>query len=200
MSRRAAAGLAVAVVLGGSAVLDGCARRATYVWADKYDAPAPPPEPYRLQPGDKLNLLVWNQAQLSGPVIVRVDGSAGIPLLGDIALAGLTPAEASAELARRLDGIIVDPRVTVTVAEMRASTVTVIGEVRQPGVIALQPGDGVLQVLARAGGVTAYASHDGVYVLRPKGVRVRFDLERLTRDGGAAARFRLAPGDVVVVE
>ncbi len=195
MSRRTAAALAVVAVLVG-----GCARRTPYVWAESYNEPAPAPEPYRLQPGDKLNLLVWNQTQLSGPVIVRADGSAGIPLLGDVALAGLTPAEASADLTRRLDGIIVDPRVTVTVAEPRVPTVTVMGEVRQPGVIALQPGDGVLQVLARAGGVTAYASHDGVYVLRPKGARVRFDLDRLTRDGGAAARFRLGAGDVIVVE
>lgn len=175
---------------------------APYVWVDAYEPPLAAPEPYRLQPGDKLNILVWNQAQLSGPVTIRPDGSGGVPLVGDVALAGLTPADAAEQIARRLVGLVVDPNVTITVAESRAAIVTVMGEVKTPGVQAIQPGDGLLQVLARSGGVTDFASHTGVYILRSEGgrnVRIRFDLDKMTR-GQASLSFLMRNGDVIVVE
>jgi polysaccharide export outer membrane protein len=176
-----------------------CAPSAPYVWVDSYTPAFRAPEPYRVQPGDKLSVMVWNQPQLSGSVVVRLDGSASLPLVGDVALAGLTPADAAASVATRLKGLIVDPNVTINVAEPRTPTVTVMGEVRTPGVVPLQPGEGVLQVLARAGGTTPFASRTGVYVVRPGGVRIRFDLERM-KQGGGAFSFQLTPGDVVMVE
>lgn len=177
----------------------GCTPTAPYVWADAYKPPFRAPEPYRVQPGDELTLLVWNQAQLSGPVVVRLDGSASLPLVGDVALAGLTPSDAAAAVAARLKGLVVDPNVTINVAKPRVPTVTVLGEVKTPGVVPLQPGDGILQVLARAGGTTPFASRDGIYVLRAEGVRIRFDIDRLRRGSGAFS-FTLNPGDVLMVE
>jgi polysaccharide biosynthesis/export protein len=81
----------------------------------------------------------------------------------------------------------------------------VLGEVKGPGMKDLEPGSGVLQALALAGGFTDYAQLDGIYVLRrqpesPAPQRIRFDYEAVSRTQGKGASFVLHTGDVVVVE
>jgi len=84
-------------------------------------------------------------------------------------------------------------------------SVSVLGEVARPGAYAPEPGAGVLQVLAMAGGLNAFAHEDRVFVLRkidPEAVptRIRFDYPTLARAEGRASAFTLRTGDVVVVE
>lgn len=80
--------------------------------------------------------------------------------------------------------------------------ISVLGEVARPGVFSLEPGAGVLEALASAGGATEFADRGRIFVLRRRGerppLRIRFSWARLAEGGGAA--FALADGDVVMVE
>ena len=160
------------------------------------------PAPYRIQVGDLIDVLVWSQAKLSTQVRVRPDGRVTLPLLGDVAVRGLTPEGAARELVRRLDGLVVDPQVTVGMAATREQTYSVVGEVRSPGTFPLRDGDGVLHAIAGAGGMGDFATDDAIFVLRREAQppRIRFRYAALTGGAGKAREFRLRDGDIVVVE
>jgi protein involved in polysaccharide export with SLBB domain len=80
--------------------------------------------------------------------------------------------------------------------------VSVLGAVVKPGVQVLEPGAGVAQALAAAGGLNLFAHKDRIFVMRtgPPVTRIHFTYEALTRTTGKAFLFRLHSGDVVVVD
>lgn len=181
--------------------LAGCGPK-TYVWASELPQTRQQPETYAIRPGDRLAILVWNQPQLSGPVRVRSDGVATVPLVGDLAVAGLTAPDAAAQIKRRLSGLVVEPNVTVTVDEAQAVVVSVVGEVRMPGAFPTTQSETVLHLIARAGGLTEYASPSSIYVVRrdPQMPRVRFKFKELAAGDPRSMGFALRDGDVIVVE
>ncbi|MBM4279672.1 MAG: polysaccharide export protein [Deltaproteobacteria bacterium] len=199
---------AVVSVFAASAVLSACATTEelpdAFTWVDELPEEALAPTPYKLRGNDKLEVKVFKQESLSGEVLVREDGQITVPLVGDIAVVGMTPPEASAEIAKRLagTGFIDNPSVSVAVIETRQPSFAVAGEVRQPGSFELQPGTTVLDGVALAGGLSEFAKKDRVFVIRKaKGnQRVRFNFARVARSDGKGLRFHLEDGDVVVVE
>jgi polysaccharide export outer membrane protein len=191
-------GATLAAVCVGS-----CANLGNYIWVDQYKEPTGVAEkPYTIASGDMIQVRVFNQEQLSARVRVRADGKVSLPLLNDVEAAGYTPVALSQVLEKRLQGLVNAPSVTVSLEETKPQMVMVIGEVTKPGAFPYDPAAGVLQALAAAGGLTPDASGDRIFVLRqaPNPVRIRFSFDRLRRQEGRAATFRLRPGDVVVVE
>lgn len=183
-----------------------CVRRSgSYVWVDQLPAPADTSAgEYMLEAGDLIGVTVWNHAELSARVRVREDGRVTLPLLNDVAVAGRTPGQAARELEGTIKarGLVVSPRVMVSVEETRPLRVAVLGEVARPGMYQLESGAGVAEALASAGGFTDFAHRDRIFVVRktPKQMRIRFTYDAITAARGRAASFRLRPGDVVVTE
>jgi polysaccharide export outer membrane protein len=183
------------------ALLAACVSDGPYIWVDELGANQLKPPAYKIQLGDRLVVNVWNQAPLSGEVLVRPDGNVTLPLVGDIYVLGMTPPLAADEIGKKLAGLVVDPHVAVSLAGTRDATVAVVGEVRAAGSYNLKPGDGVLDVLARAGGLSEFAARDRVFVIRKsESMRVRFAYDKLSRADGVGVQFLLQDGDVVVVE
>ena len=187
--------LAALVPFTAACVTDG-----EYVWVDDLSANDLKPPPYKLQLGDEVQVSVWNQAALSGEVLVRPDGNVTLPLVGDVFVYGLTPPQAAQEIAKKLQGMVVDPNVAVALVSNREATVSVVGEVQSAGSFDLRPGEGVLEVLARAGGLSEFADKSRVWVVRrSEGLRVRLNYDKLARGDGAAVKFMLQDGDVIIV-
>jgi polysaccharide export outer membrane protein len=166
------------------------------------EPPAPPTSGYVIQPGDLLQIRVFNQPDMSTRAKVRDDGKVSVPFLNDVVAAGFTPNALAQQLQQRLKEFINAPVVTVSLEESRPFSVSVLGEVNKPGVYAVPVGAGVLHALAAAGGFTQYASRDRIFVVRevPQRARIRFQFNELTEATGKAAAFRLRAGDTVVVE
>lgn len=81
------------------------------------------------------------------------NGAVSVPFAGSVRVAGLTTTEAAAAIRRALQGRVGNPQVTVAVEENLFNTVTVLGEVRQPGRAPLTVnGDTILDAIAAAGG------------------------------------------------
>jgi polysaccharide export outer membrane protein len=139
---------------------------------------------------------------MSGEFEVRDNGAVLMPAVGSLQARGLTPAHLAAALAQRLRGVLADPRVSVAIASRRPLAVNVLGEVRAPGRYELRDGDGVLDALARAGGITPFASPNDIYLVRrhERQMRVRFRYADLTRGSPESIGFEIADGDAIVVE
>jgi polysaccharide biosynthesis/export protein len=196
---------ALVAVSAGGCVSAGSAGREVYVWAADYVAqePSAADATYRIGVGDMLSVQVFDNERLSAKGRVRSDGKLSIPLINDAVMAGKTPRQAAVDVEKALrDGnLVLNPRVNVVVDEVLPVRVSVLGAVVRAGFLQVDPGSGVAEALAAAGGLNEFAHKDRIYVVRkvPAPVRIRFTFASLT-DTGASSAFRLRQGDVIVVE
>jgi polysaccharide export outer membrane protein len=160
------------------------------------------PGPYRVLPGDKLAVAIFQEQDLTQPQ-VQVDeaGMISLPLVGALPAAGLTTTELSRAIETAYGArYLRDPQVNVTLIDARPRTVAVEGQVGRPGVYELQPGYTLLSAMALAGSPSQDAKLDEVLLFRTvDGQRMggRFDLTEIR--SGRMPDPQLAPGDVVVV-
>ena len=106
---------------------------------------------YRLSPGDRLTLVVFDQPQLSGDFIIDGGGAILLPLAGSVSLSGLTLADAQQLIQEKFaDGVLVQPAVSVRITQYRPIFVT--GSVRKPGSYNFILGESVKAAIATAGG------------------------------------------------
>lgn len=159
---------------------------------------------YRIGPSDVLSIAVWQQAELSRTVTVRTDGFITYPLLGDMAVSGMTPTELRDKIARDLEEYvnIMLSEVTVAVDEINSYTVSVLGEVKTPGRFSFQSQVTVLDVLAEAGGFTPFADTRDVMILRNENgatKRIEFDYRRVMRGRSTPQELTVYPGDIIMV-
>jgi polysaccharide biosynthesis/export protein len=137
-----------------------------------------PAGPYRVGPGDVLDIAVFEVDELSKPATVGPRGSLVLPLLGEIPVEGLT----APEIALRLEtlygeSLLRDPQISVAVKAYRSQPVSIFGAVERPGIYQLQGRRRLLEVLAMAGGL---AKDTG-------------DEIRITRQGSAAPSEQAGP-------
>ncbi|WP_324669260.1 SLBB domain-containing protein [Geochorda subterranea] len=159
-------------------------------------------QPYRLGPGDVLEISVWGQPDLRAVVEVRPDGYVSFPLAGDVLAEGVSPAELAQSITERLEGYIRSPQVTVIVQRFRTIRVQALGAVRQPGTYALPPGATVTQLLGAAAGLTEEADPSGAVLSRRTASGAiqqhPVDVEGLL-DGRVGEVWALQDGDVLFV-
>jgi polysaccharide export outer membrane protein len=120
-----------------------------------------PRQPYILGADDQLTVQVLDLDEIKGERPVRVDsqGNIHLPILGRVHVAGLTLEQTEAELRKRLEVVLVDPEVTVSVAEFRSHPVSVLGSVKTPGVIQLNGPKTLSEVLSLSGGANPDAGN-----------------------------------------
>lgn len=193
------------LVAGCAVSVGACSTvRGPFVWVDEWREPARPQgTEYVIGVGDSLNVQVWDQDNLSTQVRVRSDGQVSLMLIGDVPAAGVTPIAFSRSVEERLKGFIQSPQVTVAVEDVARLTVSVLGQVVQPGIHTLDVGAGVAQALAVAGGLRDFAHKDRIFLLRDGPIaptRIRMTYRAVTGGAGRAALLKLRPGDILVVE
>lgn len=167
----------------GLLMIAGCVQPAVVLGPPQAAVPA------RLSPGDRLRVIVFGQNQLSGDFIIADDGTISLPLVGRVPLAGMTPAEAEANIRTRLaHGIVKEPVVNIDVVTYQP--VYVVGEVARPGGYQASGRLNVISAVALAGGYTYRARRDAIGVLRAGDPNQLVPVTDNTPVG---------PGDVVVV-
>lgn len=127
--------------------------------------------PYRINPGDELEISVWGDERLQRSVLVLPDGSFAFPLVGQVAAAGRLPFELeriiSAGLQPQYRGPV--PQVTVSVKKASGYQFSVVGKVRSPGTFTPGRYVNALEALAIAGGPTEFAQTGGIRLIRKSG-------------------------------
>lgn len=156
----------LAAVLSALVILSACGSIERV--ADDSTAALPLSSGYRLAPGDKLKVNVFNEPDLSGEYQISDDGRIAFPLIGELRVAGSSAEEFRQHLIEALrNGFVRNPRVTVEIANYRP--INVIGEVRNAGQYTYRPGISIKDAIAMAGGYTYRANTGTVYVTRSAG-------------------------------
>lgn len=156
---------------------------------------------YYIGPFDKLSIGVYGIEELNAKAQVDGGGRLSVPLAGSIQAGGQTIAQLENEIAARLRARHVrDPQVTVNLDEAVSQTVTVDGEVREPGIYPVVGRMTLIQAIARAKGTTEYSRLEEVVLFRTvDGQRMAgvYNLSAIRR--GAYADPEVYPADIVVV-
>jgi polysaccharide export outer membrane protein len=165
---------------------------------------APPADaPYTVKPGDTLQVSVWKEPDLQGPVLVRPDGAFSFPLAGQMDARNKTVQELQQELTSRLKKYISDPVVTVSIQEIKGNKVYVIGQVQKPGDFIVNPRVDVMQALSMAGGTTPFAALGDITILRRTDTgqqqALPFHYTEVLHGKNLNQNIMLQAGDVVVV-
>lgn len=157
---------------------------------------------YGIIAGDILQITVWKEETLDREVVVLPDGTINFPLIGSVAVQGLTPAKAQKTIKEKLVNFIPDASVAVSVKAPLGHTVSVIGQVNKPGEIIMGRRLTVMQALSQAGGLTPYAREGRIIVLRRvdgKEISIPFPYADVAAGRDLEQNITLLPGDVVVV-
>lgn len=170
------------------------------------------PQPYLIGAGDHLAVTVWDHPELVAPAssmtastatgtgyTVSAEGRIQFPYAGDIKVEGLTELQARDLLVQRLEKYIRQPEVTLRVMSYRSKRIYVDGEIKNPGIVAIDDIPLTLpEAINRAGGITQLGDQSRISIARAGKVHW-IDLPRLTRLGLNPASIMLRHGDMVRV-
>lgn len=121
---------------------------------------------YRINPGDKLDITVWEEDSLQQELVVLPDGTLSFPLVGQVVAAGKTTDELAKLLREHLNKFIPDAEINVKLLAAEGNLIYVTGEVIHPGKFIMNGPTDVMQALSMAGGLTAFAKKNSIIVLR----------------------------------
>jgi polysaccharide export outer membrane protein len=160
--------------------------------------------PYRINPGDILLVFVWNEKDLTQEILVRPDGMISLPLAGQLMAGGLTPAEVEKNIADGLSKYLKDkPAVTVALKQTVGHKIYVLGKVNRPGEFPINRPTDIMQALALAGGLNAFAAENSITILRRdkegKQTAIVFEYGEVKDGDDLETNILLESGDIVVV-
>lgn len=182
------------------------------------------PQAYRIGAGDIISVVVWDHPEMVFPTqtytsaasievpsstgganvpgyVVSPQGDIQFPYAGVLKVAGKTANEVRDEMARFLSRVVRDPQMTVRVLGFRSQRVYVDGEVRTPGMLAIDDAPMTLvEALNRAGGVLNQTG-DNSRIRVTRGERTWYvNIPDLLSRGVDPSRIMLRSGDIVRVE
>jgi polysaccharide export outer membrane protein len=157
-------------------------------------------QPYRIGPGDQLELFVWKEPDLTRQLLVRTDGMVTVPLIGDVEAGGFTTSDVATSIEERLGQYVNSPNVTVGLKTGQSAQFFVVGKVSKPGAYPLDKPTNFLQALALAGGFVEFAKTDRVLIYREGESKVHtVNYEKLEDGEDPSENIPLYPGDTVLV-
>ena len=159
---------------------------------------------YTVNPGDLLRIDVWNEESLSREVLVRPDGMISLPMAGEIDTSNNTPSVVADKISSALSKYMKDkPRVVVSLANVSGNKIYVIGKVAKPGEYVVTSDTDVMQALALAGGLNAFAAENEIRILRRRAdgtqVAIPFRYAKVKAGESLDTNVVLQSRDLVVV-
>ncbi len=157
-----------------------------------------------IAPGDLIDVVIFDTPDLSGRFRVNSKGDILLPLTGSLHVAGQTVEQITDAISQRYkdDQILVNPQITVFIAEFARRYITLTGEVRSPGVYSILAPRTLTDVLAMAGGLSENASRtvSVVHAADPTNIlHVTLNVGPQTVESIDQGRTKIMPGDQIFV-
>ncbi|MFH1449629.1 MAG: polysaccharide biosynthesis/export family protein [bacterium] len=153
---------------------------------------------------DVLDITVWGHRDLAKVVTVAPDGLISFPLVGEIHVAGLTTSQTEDKIRAFLaKDYLVDPKVTVTIAEYKSKRFFIFGEIRRVGNFPLEKDITLLRAISIAGGFTEFAAPSRVRLLRKKGasgyITIKLNIHDIIKEKRGQGDILLKTDDIILV-
>ena len=159
-----------------------------------------PPAEYVLKPDDVVRMQVFGEPDLTVEQAVNPSGYVTIPLVGQVFAQDLTQAQLVEVIQKGLSKYLVEPKVQLTLSQVREPKVFVLGQVNRPGPIGFKPGQRIMEAVAGAGSFTDVAYLEAA-TLTHKGSQesTPVDLRKLFLDGDMSQNLPLKDGDTIFI-
>ncbi|HEX7343755.1 MAG TPA: polysaccharide biosynthesis/export family protein [bacterium] len=159
-------------------------------------------EMYKIKPGDRLNIYVHDNNDLTQVVTVLPDGTISYPLVGNLYVEGLTTSGLADILTEKLGQFLQRPVVVITITSETLYKIYVMGEVRMPSAYPFEEKKRLTDYLAMAGGPTTEANLKkcNVYPLDSTEPRVVVNLKDIFDDEDRTKDIELQANDTILLE
>lgn len=159
---------------------------------------------YHISNADLIRITVLGEEDLAREVRVSQNGTITFPLIGSVALGGLSTSQAESAIATKLNDYLRGAQVTVFIKEYGNKKVFVFGHVNKPGAVEIPTETKltVLEAISQAGGFSPLAAPDRTRVVRMlNGVSQSFTIEvsAITKKGEKDKDIALEPNDIVFI-
>ena len=156
--------------------------------------------------GDVVKITVYQNPDLT------VDGARisetnqiNFPLVGNVAIGGLTATAAEQKIAKLLrdGGFVLRPQVTIQVGQIRSAVISILGQVGKPGRYPIETvGAKVSEMIAAAGGVVPGGADVVTLVGTRNGrpIKLDIDLPAILQSGKAELDLEVQNGDVIYAD
>ena len=159
----------------------------------------PVPSDYTIGAGDELDVQLYGSQNRTLRLTVGRDGTVNVPELGPVSVAGQLFSSVKANLEARIERQLIGVRGSVSMGDLRAIRVFVLGEVKRPGSFTVSGLSTITSALFACGGVDKVGSLRRIQLKR-QGVLVReMDLYNLLIHGDTTDDVKLLQGDVVFI-
>lgn len=182
---------------------------------DLFDPFQPIDPDYQLTKGDVLEVAVFGEEEtFVDGALVAPDGKLYYSIAQGVPAAGRAPEEVAKDLAKALDHLFLDPKVTIVPKEVVYPTYRVLGRVRQPGDYQITGPITVREAIAEAGGLYSQSERDigdhpgrisipftnlkASFMVRGD-KRVDIDFEKMIYSGSAEQNIYVKPGDYIYI-
>jgi len=151
---------------------------------------------YRLGAGDEIEILVYDEPDLTVDITINDDGNINFPLIGKISVTGNTATEVQKLIHDGLKGdYLLNPSVQVDIVGYRPFYIH--GEVKNPGAYPYQPGLNIDQAVALAGGLTERASVSKIFIKQSDNSVKKADTHKSSK---VELSYSVSPGDIITIE
>jgi len=157
---------------------------------------------YTLGTNDVMEIRLWGYPELTTSTVVQPDGMISLPLNGQIIAAGKTLTELRIEIADELKKILTSlgtDQVSLTLINFGTINISVLGEVKNPGIYPLTGRVDVLKAISAASGLTDKAGLVNATIIRKNQVTLPVDLEKLFLLNDLSQNYTLESGDSLYI-
>lgn len=159
---------------------------------------------YVLGAGDIVRVTVFQNPDLTVETRVTESGAITYPLIGSVAVGGLTLPATEKLIADRLrdGGFVLKPQVNVLLLQIRGNQVAVLGQVNRPGRYPIEIANTrVSDMLATAGGAAINGADTVTLVGTRSGqpFRTEIDIPALFQPDGIKADIPVQGGDILYI-
>lgn len=146
---------------------------------------------YRLGAGDEIQILIYDEPDLTVETIINDNGNINFPLIGEVSVTGNTTKQVQKLIHDGLKGdYLLNPSVQVDIVTYRPFYIQ--GEVKSPGAYPYKPGLNIDQAIALGGGLTERASVSKIYLKQTSNQDTKGNKVKLT--------YSVSPGDIITIE
>ena len=157
-----------------------------------------------LGPGDVLKISVYGNPDLGLETRVSEAGEITFPLVGNVALGGLSVSAAEKKIGGLLESgsFLRKAQVNIIVTALQSQQVSVLGQVNRPGRYPIEGKRSVMDMLAMAGGISQDGGDTVSLIRKRAGTTSKevIDVIDMVRNANLSRDLDLTGNDVIYVE
>ena len=159
----------------------------------------PVPSDYAVGPGDEVLIRAWGAIDVDYRATVDRNGLINLPRVGSFPVAGVRASELERHLRAQIGRLYTNFNLSVTLGQLRAVKVYVVGQAQRPGVYTLSSQSSLLSAVVASGGPGVNGSMRKISLKRDGRIVADLDVYEFLVQGDRTKDVQLLPGDVVVI-